>query len=176
MGEQVSDSAAATPASTTASAVSTAPTTTASSLVTYKDAGCWGDGFYALCSGYKLDTSGDVVHPGASSCSNSCCDTVQHGGGGDAACWYGNTVFELCCEQVSDSAAATPASTTASAVSMPSDVTASSLVTYKDAGCWGDGFYALCSGYKLDTSGDVVHPGASSCSNSCCDTVQHGGG
>merc|ERR1711871_963918 len=104
MGEQVSDSAAATPASTTASAVSTAPTTTASSLVTYKDAGCWGDGFYALCSGYKLDTSGDVVHPGASSCSYSCCDTVQHGGGGDARCWYGNVVFELCCEQVSDSA------------------------------------------------------------------------
>merc|ERR1711871_1226195 len=114
------------------------PTTTAASLVTYKDASCWGHGYHALCSGYKLDSTGDSVHPEPSpadgvACFASCCDTAAHGAGGDATCWYGTVTFALCCEQVSGGVATTPApppaSTTASAVSTTTTTTAAGTTT-----------------------------------------------
>ena len=195
-----------------------------------------------MCSGYKLDRTGDTVHPEgtAGACYHSCCDTGLDAGG-DSACWYGSVTFEACCLQVSASgttsagsshggssytyggssythggssythggssyvqhtsgsmhqqsynhyettAAAVAATTTASqapttttAGAVASTTTAVSLPTYKDADptCWGGGFFAMCSGYKLDRTGDTVHPEgtAGACYHSCCDTGLDAGG
>merc|ERR1711871_1692428 len=110
-----------TAAPTTAADTTTALTTTTASLVTYKDASCWGQGYYALCSGYKLDSTGDSVHPEASpadgvACFASCCDTAAHGAGGDAYCWDGVVTFATCCEQVVDNSGTTSPSSSSDAL------------------------------------------------------------
>ena len=58
-----------------------------------------------MCSGYKLDRTGDTVHPEgtAGACYHSCCDT-RLSASGDSACWDGDIwMFDACCLQVSAS-------------------------------------------------------------------------